>query len=166
MKKPALAGSLCAILLAGAASAQALPAAVDASSFNRAALIEEVARVGFDKAEERRLAAAALGDVREVIKLAQFYMANELWAEALARIRDLGSVEAQTLAAECEFRMGRYSASAARLAQFDSQNALRAIALARLGAYSEARAALPPRTWHSSPPASRHPPATYPPPWS
>lgn len=142
MKKPALAGSLCAILLAGAASAQALPAAVDASSFNRAALIEEVARVGFDKAEERRLAAAASGDVREVIKLAQFYMANELWAEALARIRDLGSVEAQTLAAECEFRMGRYSGSAARLAQFDSQNALRAIALARLGAYSEARAAL------------------------
>lgn len=139
MKRAALLGSACAFLIAGAALADMAPS--DPRSFDRAAMMLEASKGGFAAAEEEYLAAAASGDEQSVIELARFYMAHELWAEALARLRDAASPGAQLLAAECEYRMGRYRSVAARLAEIAPNDALRAMSMAKLGAYAEARAA-------------------------
>ena len=105
-------------------------------------MMQASARLGFDKAEENYLAAASAGGARATLELAEFYMANGLWAEALARLKDDATPRASLLAAECELRMGRNRAAAARLAARAPNDAIAVIAWARLGAYDEAQAAL------------------------
>lgn len=115
--------------------------AANAAAADRAAMMEETARIGFAKAEELRLAAASARDARATRELAEFYMANGLWVEALARLKDDATAAGKLLAAECELRMGRDRAAAARLADVAPNDAIAAIAWTRLGAYAEARAA-------------------------
>ncbi len=136
MKQAALFGPACAFLIANAAFAE-----TPASAFDRAGLMQEASREGFAAAEERYLAAASAGEARAVIALAQFYMANELWAEALARLKNVPAPEARVLAAECDYRMGRYRSALARLKEAAPNDPIAAISLTRLGAYAEAHEA-------------------------
>ena len=92
----------------------------------------------FARIEEQRLLAAGEGEVAAIIDLARFYMASGLWVEAIARLRGVETREAELLSAECDYHMGRYGAVAARLERTAPESALRAIALAQLGAYDEA----------------------------
>lgn len=101
----------------------------------------EASQEGFAAAEERYLAAASAGEAHAVIALAQFYMANELWVEALGRVKNISTPEAQLLAAECDYRMGRYRSALARLMETAPNDPVAAISLTRLGAYAEAREA-------------------------
>lgn len=115
------------------------PAAL--AEFDRAALMREAAAVGFEAAEQKRLAAAASEDADAVLGLARFYIAHEFWIEALAALRRLGNAPsdgARLLIAECQYRMGRDAAALAALPQGPAP--LRAMALARIGAYGEAAA--------------------------
>lgn len=120
----------------GAASAQS-----DPHEFDRGAMMQDAETSGFSSAEEKFLAAAGLGQEDAELSLAQFYMANELWVEALSRIGGLTSPQAQALSAECEFRIGRYKDVVKRLGTSSFKDPLLPMALARLGAYPEARAA-------------------------
>lgn len=141
MKRAALFGSACAVLIAGAALGETPARDPDPNTFDRAALMLEASQDGFAEAEERYLAAAATGETSAVIALAQFYMANELWVEALARLKNVPTPEAQLLAAECDYRMGRYRSALARLKETAPNDPIAAISLTRLGAYDEARKA-------------------------
>ena len=132
MNRAALLGSLFFLAAANAAPAGAA---------DRASMMEETSRLGFVKAEEIYLAAASDGGERTARALAEFYMANGLWVEALARVKDDATPAGRLLAAECELRMGRDRAVVARLAESAPNDAIAAIALTRLGAYREAREA-------------------------
>lgn len=138
MTRAALVGSACFLFAASAALADD---GADPSAVDRAAMMQESLLVGFSGAEEGYLAAAAAGDPRAARELVHFYMAHGLWAEALARIRNDATPAGQLLAAECDLRMGRNRAAIARLAESAPNDAIAAIALTRLGAYAEARAA-------------------------
>lgn len=123
-----------ALFVTGAVDAPASAAA----GFDRAALMAEAASEGFDAAEEKYLAAASHGDAAALIALARFYMAHELWVEARAALKRIGDERDETvldLEAECDYRSGRYASAP------NAGNPLAAMALTRLGAYEEARAA-------------------------
>lgn len=141
MKRAGLSGLASAFLIAGAALAEAPAANPDPVAFNRAALMQEASQEGFAAAEERYLAAASAGETSAVVALAQFYMANEFWVEALARLENISAAEAGALAAECDYRMGRYRSALARLREAAPDDPVAAISLTRLGAYAEARKA-------------------------
>jgi hypothetical protein len=113
--------------LALAAALNAAGAAVDAAKFAAA--------------EERHLSAAAANDAAALYVLAQFYAANRLWDEALAALRRSPADDERSarLAAECDYRMGRNRRVVARLKATLPKHPLHAMALARLGAYAEAR---------------------------
>jgi hypothetical protein len=106
---------------------------------DRATASREIAQAGFAAAEETRLAAAASGDLEAVLELSRFYMASGLWVEALARVRDIEDPAAMLIAAECEYRMGRYRAVVARLESTSARPAILGISYARLGSFDEAR---------------------------
>ena len=135
-----LAGALASIAATSIAFAQAPP---EARSFDRAAYMSGAAAKGFAAEEERFLAAAAGEATEPLINLAHFYMAHELWVEALAALKRIGAASpaAQALAAECEYRSGRYGAVALRLDASAPDDPLLPMALSRLGAYAEARQA-------------------------
>lgn len=135
-------GMLASIAAASMAQAQT-PPAQQARGFDRAALMSAAATQGFDAAEERFLAAAADEATAPLLNLARFYMAHELWVEALATLKRLAAPPpaAHALAAECEYRIGRYGAVAMRLGDAAPDDPLLAMALSRLGAYAEARLA-------------------------
>lgn len=141
------AGAASAMALAWSCAAFAAPSG--ASNVDRASIAVEIAEQGFAAAEEKRLEAAAGGDLPAVLDLARFYMANDLWVEAHSRVRDISERPAQVIAAECDYRMGRYRAAAARLQDAAPEHPLLAISLARLGAFDRAResfAAIPARS--------------------
>lgn len=120
----------------------ALTLAFEASAADRSALLAEAMRLGFDKAEEARLAASASGDAAALKALAEFYAAHQLWPEALAAIARVKAPDAatQTLAAEAQYSLGRYRKLAALALADESSRGFRAMALVRLGAHSEALA--------------------------
>ena len=115
----------------------------EASAEDRSAMLGESMRLGFDKAEEARLAASASGDAAALKALAAFYAAHKLWPEALAAMERIKTPdpELETLAAETQYRLGRYRKLAALSPTGDAPRAFRAMALVRLGAHSEALAA-------------------------
>lgn len=101
---------------------------------------------GFIAEEERLRTAAVAGDEAAVVALAEFYAAQELWIEALAALKRVDkdpSPAAIRLAAECDYRIGRYRAVVARLDSRKDWTALLAMALTRLGAYTRAAALFP-----------------------
>lgn len=108
--------------------------------FDRSAMMAEAASDGFAAAEEKYLATAAEEKSGDLRRLAEFYMANALWPEALAVLRRIDAPGTEELAAECEYRLGRYDAVVRRL-EGAPANALAPMALTRLGAYLEAREA-------------------------
>lgn len=136
----ALAGLLASLAASSIAFAQTPP---EARGFDRAAYMSAAAAKGFAAEEERFLAAAAGEATAPLINLARFYMAHELWVEALAALKRIAAASptAQALAAECEYRSGRYGAVALRLGASAPDDPLLAMALSRLGAYAEARQA-------------------------
>jgi hypothetical protein len=142
IRRGPLAGMLASIAAASFAHAQ-MPPATEARGFDRAANMSAAATQGFDAAEERFLAAAAGEVTGPLLDLARFYMAQELWVEALATLKRLAVMPpaAHALAAECEYRSGRYGAVALRLGASAPDDPLLAMALSRLGAYAEARQA-------------------------
>lgn len=113
------------------------------ADFDRAAPRVDAATNGFAIAEERRLAAAATNEVAPLTALVEFYMAHELWVEALVALRRFATPTAATdaFAAECDFRLGRDEAVILRLAGRDGASPFLPMALARIGAFAEARAA-------------------------
>ena len=126
--------------LAGAVAANDTYSAPD---FDRASFMRQAAERGFGAAEEARLTLAGEGDADAIIDLGRFYMAHELWIEALAAFDRLETEDAPrtlTLKAECAYRMGRYAAVADMLAESARAEPLRAMALSRLGAYLDAAA--------------------------
>lgn len=145
-----------AVLIALALFALAAPSASGEPSspaFDRVSIMQETARDGFDVTEEIYLRAASPGDEGAVLALARFYVAHELWPEALAalrRIETAESAESRLLAAECDYRLGRYRRVVARLAGGQLNDPLLAMALTRLGAYADAgamfRSSTPPQT--------------------
>lgn len=98
------------------------------------------ARTDFEVQEEARLADAASNDARALAALARFYMANGLWIEARAALARAApaSVEIARLAAECDYRFGRYDAVVEAIEGVDEKNPIYAPALVRVGAYSDA----------------------------
>jgi hypothetical protein len=125
------------------AAAGAPIAAQEPAAFDRAAIVKASSVKGFDAAEEEALAAASAGETNAVIALAQFYMAHDLWVEALAALKRLEAGEAPQaipLAAECDYRLGRYARALQRLEATPQREALEAMALSRLGAYADAAA--------------------------
>ncbi|MEZ5914198.1 MAG: hypothetical protein R3C42_01045 [Parvularculaceae bacterium] len=148
--KPHAAARRAGAIIAGAAMAgMALAGAVAANDtysapdFDRASFMRQAAERGFGAAEEARLTLAGEGDADAIIDLGRFYMAHELWIEALAAFDRLETEDAPrtlTLKAECAYRMGRYAAVADMLAESARAEPLRAMALSRLGAYLDAAA--------------------------
>lgn len=126
------------IALACVCGVRAEPA-TNALTFDRVTVAREIAQTGFAVAEEKRLAAAAGGDLDAVLDLSRFYMASGLWIEALARVRDIQDPSAMLIAAECEYRMGRYRAVVARLESATVRPAILGMSYARLGSFDEAR---------------------------
>jgi len=139
MKARTVAVSAIALAIACASVAAAAETVAGPVTFDRAAVMREIAQTGFAAAEEKRLAAAAGGDVNAVLELSGFYMASGLWIEALARVRDISVPAATLIAAESEYRMGRYRAVVARLENARIQSAILGMAYARLGSFDEAR---------------------------
>ena len=121
----------------------ALALAFEASAADRSALLAGSMGAGFDEAEEARLAASAAGDAAASKALAEFYAAHRLWPEALAAIARVKppDAEMESLAAEAQYRLGRYRKLAALAPTGETARAFRAMALVRLGAHSEALAA-------------------------
>lgn len=126
------------IALACVCGVRAEPA-TNALTFDRVTVAREIAQTGFAVAEEKRLAAAAGGDLDAVLDLSRFYMASGLWIEALARVRDIQDPSAMLIAAECEYRMGRYRAVVTRLESATVRPAILGMSYARLGSFDEAR---------------------------
>ncbi len=120
-----------------------LALAFEASAADRSALLSEAMRLGFDRAEEARLAASASGDAAALKSLAEFYAAHQLWPEALAAIERIKTPDAalETLVAEAQYSIGRFRKLAALARTSEDARAFRAMALVRLGAHSEALAA-------------------------
>lgn len=126
-----------------AAACVAFTLAFEASAADRSALLAESLRLGFDKAEEARLAASADGGAAALKALAEFYAAHQLWPEALAAVARVKApdAEAKILAAEAQYSLGRYRKLAAAGSDDEGAGAFRALALVRLGSYSAALAA-------------------------
>ncbi|MDZ7628833.1 MAG: hypothetical protein U5J99_10575 [Parvularculaceae bacterium] len=122
--------------------AAALAWAAPAQADQRAAMVGEAAREGFDAAEETRLEAAASNQTDAIKALAEFYAAHHLWPEALAALARLPARNdaAERLAIEAEYRLARYRRAALRAEGNPQLAAFRAMALTRLGAYAEAAA--------------------------
>jgi len=131
---------LAAVAFAALSSANASETAAD---FDRASFMRESSKLGFDAAEEERLTQAADGEASSIIDLGRFYMAHELWIEALAafdRLEENDAADALSLKAECAYRMGRYANVVDMLANSVRAEPLKAMALSRLGAYMDAAA--------------------------
>ena len=109
---------------------------------DRAGMQAEALRLGFDKAEELRLAASADGDGAKVMALAELYAAHQLWPEALFALKRLKRQDAvaERLAAEARYALGRYRQLAAETADDDAARGFRAMALVRRGAFTQALA--------------------------
>lgn len=122
--------------------AAALVWTAPAQAEQRAVMLADTARNGFDAAEEMRLKSASSNEPDAIRALADFYAAHHLWPEALAALArspapdDAGAL----LAAEAEVRLARYRRAALRSEGKPALAAFRAIALTRLGAYAEASA--------------------------
>jgi hypothetical protein len=133
-----------AIAFSAAFAVAAAPlSAQEPAEFDRAAIVKASSLKGFDAAEEEALAAASDGEADAVIALAQFYLAHDLWVEALAALKRLeadAAPQAIPLAAECDYRLGRYARALQRLEATPQREALEAMALSRLGAYADAAA--------------------------
>ncbi|NWG90906.1 MAG: hypothetical protein HXY21_00145, partial [Parvularculaceae bacterium] len=134
----------CAIALSSAITVAVAPlAAKEPADFDRVAIVNASALKGFDAAEEALLAAASTAETDSIIALAQFYIAHDLWVEALAALKRLQADDAPRLiplAAECDYRLGRYAKALERLEATPAREALEAMALSRLGAYRDAAA--------------------------
>jgi hypothetical protein len=126
-----------------AAACFALALGFEASAADRSALLAESMRLGFDKAEEALLAASASGDAAALKTLTEFYVAHQLWPEALAAIARVRTPDAETeiLAAEAQYSLGRCRKLAGAVPRENVARAFRAMSLVRLGAYSESLAA-------------------------
>lgn len=117
--------------------------AASAAPADLAALRREATESGFGVAEETRLAASAGGDVAALKALAGFYAAHQLWPEALAALARIKTPDddSMALAAEAQYRLGRYGRVAAMASAGDLVRSYRAMALTRRGAFAEAAAA-------------------------
>lgn len=114
-----------------------------APAADRALTQTEAARIGFDKAEEAHLAAAAGGAAASLKALAGFYAAHQLWPEALAALARINpqDEDAETLAAEAQYALGRYRQLAAGAPRAEEARGYRAMALVRRGSFTLALAA-------------------------
>lgn len=126
-----------------AAAALFANGAAPAPAADRASVAALSARAGFDAGEDARVRAASTGEAGAARALAGFYALHGLWPETLAALARLTAPDkdAEMLAAEAEYRLGRYRRVLARTAGVEPAGALRAMALARLGAYAAAAAA-------------------------
>ncbi len=142
------------LLAMGLAAATSIACAQTPADFDRAAIVERSLARGFESLERELIAAASSGEASSIVSLAEFYMAHDLWVEALAALKRLGAdaaARAAPLAAECDYRLGRHHLVVARLESTEEIESIEAMALVRLGAFDAASAAfgkspLPPAT--------------------